>query len=200
MIKAYKFFIASLISSVIISLIFYLMNGSIYILILNIALYFIIITSIFIIPFSIYNHLSYSSALKGLRKYSISSLKNTYNFSDSYFVIIKNNNFDVNKSVMENNDIEALICINDTYLLFFQSADFNIISDVPFISLKINDITEISQKNKSILFPAVSYNIELKCTFFDLKTYYNAYKLLILHGKTDKFIINLIKKRNNLFI
>ena len=166
MIKAYKFFIASLISSVIISLIFYLMNGSIYILILNIALYFIIITSIFIIPFSIYNHLSYSSALKGLRKYSISSLKNTYNFSDSYFVIIKNNNFDVNKSVMENNDIEALICINDTYLLFFQSADFNIISAVPFISIKINDITEISQKNKSILFPAVSYNIELKCTFY----------------------------------
>lgn len=148
---------------------------------------FIIIVSITIFPFIYYNHLSEKFFIKKLKKYSINDINGLNN---NYNAIIKNNNYNVIKKIIENKNIESKIVINGNNIYFYQAFENYILSDIPFITIKIDNIMEIIQKNIKINLN-IREKIDFKCNFFIINTFNNEYKLLIQNGKVDNFIDTL---------
>ena len=87
-----------------------------------------------------------------------------------------------------------MVGLNDNYLLFFQMAEFAIVSKTPFLTIKIADIIAFIQKNREIHLYESDPNIDFTCNFFSLMTYDNRYDLMVQDGKIHSFIYEIILK------
>ncbi len=155
---------------------------------------FIIIGSITIFPFTYYNHLSETFFIKKVKKYSLNDINGMDN---NFNAIVKNNNYNVIKKIIKNKNIEVKIVMDNYYLYFYQLFDTHILSDTPFLTININNIMEITQKNTRITL-SVHENIDFKCNFFTIRTYSIECKLFIQNCNEDNFIEDLYKNYNKL--
>ncbi len=188
MIKNKYYFISCFILSLIVSyFISYKYINFIFYYIFYTFVLFIIIVSITIFPFVYYNHLSEKFFIKKLKKYSINDINDINGLNNNFNAIVKNNNYNVIKKIIENKNIESKIVINDNNIYFYQIFENYILSDIPFITIKIDNIMEITQKNIKINLN-IYEKIDFKCNFFIINTFNSKYKLLIQNGKVDNFI------------
>ncbi len=155
---------------------------------------FIIIGSITIFPFTYYNHLSEALFIKKVKKYSLNDINGMDN---NFNALVKNNNYNVIKKIIKNKNIEAKIVMDSYSLYFYQLFETHILSDMPFLTININNIIEISQKNARITL-SVHENIDFKCNFFIIRTYNTECKLFIQNCNEDNFIEDLYKNYNKL--
>ena len=155
---------------------------------------FIVIVSITIFPFTYYNHLSEKFFIKKLKKYSLNDINGINN---NFNAIVKNDNYNIIKKIIENKNIEAKIVIDNYYLYFYQLFETYILSDMPFLTIRIDNIMEITQKNTKITLN-IHENIDLKCNFFIIRTYNNECKVFIQNCNENNFIENLYENYNKL--
>ncbi len=198
MIRKMYYFLSVFIASAVLALLVSLHTKEFFLIFLTYtALFFIVGVSITVFPFVYYNHFSELRILSKIPKYLPDQIVNISDATARFNVSVKDQKFDVISGLIHEKYIDAKAVFVGNYIEFYQYSHPYVLSYIPFLKIDLREIQEISQgRNRySIMEPDIPSLV--KCNYFDIHTDTKAYRMIVLHVSTGRFIETIVKFLNS---